>query len=31
MERKSMGGEDKGKKRPKAARAAAGAQRQGSI
>jgi excisionase family DNA binding protein len=28
MERKSMGGEDKGKKRPKAARAAAGAQRQ---
>ena len=28
MERKSMGGEDKGKKRPKAARAAAGGQRQ---
>ncbi|HUQ50140.1 MAG TPA: helix-turn-helix domain-containing protein, partial [Terriglobales bacterium] len=28
MERKSMGGEGKGKKRPKAARAAAGAQRQ---
>src|SRR5207302_10479766 len=28
MERKSMGGEDKGKKRPKAARAAASGQRQ---
>ena len=28
MERKSMGGEDKSKKRPKAARASAGAQRQ---
>jgi len=31
MERKSLGGDDKGKKRPKAAGAAAGAQRQGSI